>query len=341
MSISASRTIIVGVVGILTACSEPTAPSPVDARAPMQDRAAVYQITVLPTLWGYSEVHAINDAGDAVGFSQVEGFFGHPVLWRDGAVQDLGTLGGSEGRAYDVDARGRVVGWAQTATGESSAFLWSDGVMTQLRSPGVASAANALNPAGVIVGYYTDAQFRQHALRWEGGQFAELPTLGGFESEATGIAPSGDIVGWSQLADGLRHATLWRDGQPVDLGSLGTESFARAISPSGIVVGQSDKASGFTAFAWRKGELADVGPEDAAIGSDAEGVNASGTIVGRSVDADGLNAFVRVHGTVTRLPRLPGSTYTRAFDVNARGDVAGYSLVGDMVGARPVIWTRR
>ena len=76
MSISASRTIIVGVVGILTACSEPTAPSPVDATAPLQDRAAVYEITVLPTLWGYSEVHAINDAGDAVGFSQVEGFFG-------------------------------------------------------------------------------------------------------------------------------------------------------------------------------------------------------------------------------------------------------------------------
>ena len=84
-----------------------------------------------------------------------------------------------------------------------------------------------------------------------------------------------------------------------------------------------------------------MGPEDAAVGSDAHGVNASGAIVGRIVDADGLNAFVRVHGTVTRLPRLPGSTYARAFDVNARGDVAGYSLVGDMVGARPVIWTRR
>ena len=341
MSIHAIRNLVVGAIGVLTACSEPAAPSLGDTRVTLQDRAARYELTVLPTLWGYSEVRAINDAGDAVGFSQDEGFIERPVLWRDGAVLDLGTLGGSSGAAYDLDERGRVVGSAQTASGEGRAFIWSDGVMTLLPSPGVASAANALNPAGVIVGYYADAQFRQHALRWEGGQSLELPTLGGLESEATGIAPSGDIVGWSQRADGLRHATLWRAGQPIDLGSLGTESFARAISPSGIVVGQSDGTDDFTAFVWRNGELSDVGPDDAMIGSGAHGVNASGTIVGRTLDADALNAFVWRHGTVTRLPRLPGSSYARAFDVNARGDVAGYSLVGDMVGARPVIWTSR
>lgn len=55
-------------------------------------------------------------------------------------MRDLGTLGGRESRAYDIDDRGRVVGSSQRVLPSgrtvTRAFLWEDGVMTDLGTLG-------------------------------------------------------------------------------------------------------------------------------------------------------------------------------------------------------------
>ena len=40
-------------------------------------------------------------------------------------LTDLGTFGGSQSEAFGINASGQVVGYAQTASGASHAFLYS------------------------------------------------------------------------------------------------------------------------------------------------------------------------------------------------------------------------
>ncbi|MGA8574211.1 MAG: hypothetical protein WB609_00795 [Candidatus Cybelea sp.] len=61
----------------------------------------------------FGAVNALNDRGEAVGFSNLAGDqTAHPFLWRDGKLINLGTLGGSFGYAQWINEAGVAVGWA-------------------------------------------------------------------------------------------------------------------------------------------------------------------------------------------------------------------------------------
>jgi probable HAF family extracellular repeat protein len=109
---------------------------------------------------------SINDRGDITGFANTStgtagGFHAHAFLWtkKDG-IRDLGTLPGhaiSEG--LGINSRGQVVGMSCTAGfAVCHAFLWDDGVMTDLNSPDVTNYngtlvfANDINDEGEIAG---------------------------------------------------------------------------------------------------------------------------------------------------------------------------------------------
>lgn len=75
---------------------------------------------------------------------------------------DLGAFGGFVSRAYDINNSGQVVGETDTPTGRR-AFLWENGVMSNLGSLGDRSRAFAINNSGQIVGE-TDTPAGQRAF---------------------------------------------------------------------------------------------------------------------------------------------------------------------------------
>ena len=69
------------------------------------------------------------------------------------AAYALTDLGGAFSFANDINEAGQVVGSATTASGQSHAFLWENGAMTDLGTlGGPTSGAGGLNDAGQVVG---------------------------------------------------------------------------------------------------------------------------------------------------------------------------------------------
>ncbi|KJS11002.1 MAG: hypothetical protein VR67_15660 [Peptococcaceae bacterium BRH_c8a] len=112
-------------------------------------------------------------------------------------LQVLGTLGGMNSAAYDVNNEGFIVGWSETAgSTESHAFLAAPGT-------------GVTNPAA------------GHWVEINQLQMTDLGTLGGSESAAYGINDAGYIVGKSDTTEGIEHAFVYRTtGGMVDLNYL-------------------------------------------------------------------------------------------------------------------------
>ena len=86
------------------------------------------------------------------------------VLWKDGELVELETLGGRNSGAHDINDRGQIVGWSETEAGAEHACIWEDGSVRDLNDLLPArlgfSLARALgiNEAGVIVAQSLDTQ---------------------------------------------------------------------------------------------------------------------------------------------------------------------------------------
>jgi probable HAF family extracellular repeat protein len=132
---------------------------------------------------------AINDQGLVAGTSgSCSGLLTssevHSVLWDDGAVIDMGNLGGSCCNSpVDINSRGQVVGYSAMAGNKTfHAFLWHRGTkMIDLGVlPGYAmSFAFGINDQGVIVGgSCADIYFNGcTAAIWRNGEWTDLNTL--------------------------------------------------------------------------------------------------------------------------------------------------------------------
>ena len=118
---------------------------------------------------------AINSNGVAAGqatLSDNQTF--HPVIWQDGIISDLGVLSGDlVGSATAINNRGEVVGASVSAPGPAGgnlrAFVWRDGVMTDLNTlvpPGSLYLLTAfgVNDSGEIVGFGATSDGDMHAF---------------------------------------------------------------------------------------------------------------------------------------------------------------------------------
>ncbi len=124
---------------------------------------AAHTLTVLPTLGGTSIAQAVNNFGDAAGYSVGPAGF-HAVVWGGDPAHtpvDLGALPGDDGsQANAINDAGQVVGISSNSiAGTQTAFLCAAGEMVPLASLLDASGTGwtidqpaAINNVGQIAG---------------------------------------------------------------------------------------------------------------------------------------------------------------------------------------------
>jgi len=215
----------------------------------------------LPTLTGGNvESVAFSASANAsviVGWSVNGAGSPRPVLWLNGAISDLGTLGGDWGQAYGISRDGSiVVGEAQQsfdAGNQGHAFRWQNGGMSDLGtlSNRIISAAFGVSANGeIVVGIAANGENDPLAVRWDAFGIEALPLPMGYEASwAFRCSADGSVVvGWIGDADTLRiEAVRWVDRQVQRLGMLnGLDTGAYDVSADGsIVVGGAGNPFGF------------------------------------------------------------------------------------------------
>src|SRR5713101_7381718 len=172
-----------------SATSTPTSPTSsflicggLDAVVPFITHTFEWQkgvVTDLGSLAGpdyCSEPFWVNDRGEIVGASengQIDPLLGinqaRAVLWKDGQITDLGSLGGYEVAAFGINNHGQIAGnstntipdpYCFFGTVQNRAFLWEHGQMQDLGTLGgncagigvIDTTLGAINERGQIVG---------------------------------------------------------------------------------------------------------------------------------------------------------------------------------------------
>ena len=179
----------------------------------------------------------------------------HAFLWRNGQMQDLGTLGGT------LCCQGAVVA-------NSRGQVASDSTLT--------------------------GDLQSHPFLWDKGRLTDLGTLGGDNGGVHSLNDNGEVVGYADLPGSQTHdAFLWRHGVMTDLGNLGRTSAANAINSQRQIVGHSlidDIPGNIRAFVWENGrpivDLNDLIPQNSPLLLlDATDINERGEIAGVGVPA--------------------------------------------------------
>jgi probable HAF family extracellular repeat protein len=268
----------------------------------------------------------INSLNWVVGASEngsVDPMTGFPetaaVLWKNGRIINLGTLGGNVSEANGINDRGQVVGGALNAildpfsatfaksfipftpgffffpvSTQAHAFLWQNGMMQDLGTlGGPDSIAWYVNEGGQVAGQSsinyvansTTGVPTVDTFFWQNGKMVDIGNLGGDFSWPSGLNNRGDVVGAMFLAgDSEYHPFLWRHGTLKDLGTFGGNAgVANAINGGGEVTGWASVQNGAVfAFLWKQAGMTNLG----AVGGDscsvANGINANDLVVGES-----------------------------------------------------------
>ncbi len=313
---------------LVAACNQPLQPR-VDLARPLFAAAAAPRYQAL-NLGGFLPA-AINSRGDVAGMVGI-GRSQHAVVWRNGVLQDLGTLPPESPDDPDtrffsfvtaMNSRGQIVGWESfiPPLEDVRAFVWDNGVLRDLKTPGGCcggrNIAEAISEAGHITGVTNAFGGPLHAFLWRTGTMTDLGTLGGRQSFGLDVNASDQVVGWSVYDPNgeHEHAFLWTSGAMQDLGTLAgqTDSRALKINDAAQVIG----VSGSHAFFWSRGVMQDLGVASPVA------INSRGQVV--------LNAGGRVlvweDGVVTPVDS-PGSSYSLATGINERGEIVGWSQSG-------------
>lgn len=287
-----------------------------------------YSVRILSTLGGTSGVgNSVNNKGWVSGSANLTGdTTGHAALWRNGAITDLGTLGGPNSFInFPVkNEQGEIEGFSETSTPDPLGEAFCAGV-----------TFNTFNNGVTCLGF-----------RWQDGVMAPLlPLAGGNNSQANGINNSGQVVGAAENSSqdatctppqALQfQAVIWgpKKGQIRQLHPLSGDSdgFGVAINDNGEVTGCSGICADVSlnsclhAVVWKKGgsptNIGGLGPLN--VGG---AINNQGQVLGLSLLPDNAtyHSFLWQKGVVTDLGALPGRPLVFAGGLNNKGQVVGH-----------------
>jgi probable HAF family extracellular repeat protein len=298
-----------------------------------------------PSETNCSEPFYENSRGEVVGASETADtdpqFFGlqqiHAVLWKNGQMIDLGTLGGNQVAAFGINNHEQIVGSSTNSIPDPFCFF------------------------GTV---------QQRSFLWEAGQIRDLGTLGGncagigvVDTNIHAINEAGQIVGGSTTSAIPNPLTgnptwdpfLWEEGKGMtDLGTLGgAYGGAQAINNRGQIIGQSSIAAdpgacnGFPdngnlnchGFLWEDGKLVDL--TTSSTGGNPEflaAINDAGEIIGWGVfPSSPLEAFLWRDGVATDLGHL-ADCFSLAPSINSQSQIVGNTISCDGTVTRAFLW---
>jgi probable HAF family extracellular repeat protein len=332
-----------------------------------------------PLPGGYcSNAGTINSKGEIAGNSEIgeiDPLFDvrqiRAVVWADGQMKNLGTLGGNESAAAAINNRGEVVGqtlnaipdpfsffdlfiFGSSAGTQTRAFLWQNGVMQDLGTLGGPDAlATLINERGQVTGYsYTNSIPNADTgiptadpFLWENGRMTDLGSLGGTSGLPFALNNRGQVVGDSNLAgDLIFHPFSWDGRQLTDLGTLGGDNGdAFALNDAGDVVGDASLSGNQTMHAvlWKHGVITDLGTVEGDTDSMAMSINSKAQVVGTSSTPGTIaHAFLWEEGSIVDLNDLiPPSGFRLLFGlfINDSGEIAGIGFPPGCEASDPIV----
>jgi len=267
----------------------------------MSSAPADAQTPPLIDLTGYGSYSvANNDAGQVTGVL-VDGP-GGPFLWD--STHGMMPLGGLPGVTFStpfgINQSGQVFGHDDFGT-----WVWTNGALRRVSSPGHNEYGAALNNAGRLVGNVWVGCCTRLAAVWDINSpdtpSITIGTLAGYFGRAIAVNQAGQVIGTTDVTPSVHHAFVWTDTTGmIDLGTLGGDnSEVNAQNELGQVVGWAQTSSGgYHAFIWDASHgMQDLGT----LGFDtyAYSINESGQVVGQLQTLDfRQHAFLwdAVHG---------------------------------------------
>jgi len=301
-----------------------------------------YTVTDLGTLGGtYSLAGGISNTGWVEGYSTLTDGYNHAVLWRNGKIMDLGTLGGpNSDSGWPPSDSGDVAGGSETGAFDPYAenycayndnliclpFFWRNSTkkMTALPTLGgnngwgagvndwdeVVGNAENTTPEPTCVGIPNVTQYFQfEPVLWINGRVKQLPNFPGDPvGQAYAINNWGQATGYSGTCVASLHALLWQNGKAMNLGNLGG-TYAEAVDinnwgqASGLATLPGDQY--YHAFLWTWGVMTDLGTLPGDVNSSGDYLNDWGQVVGGSYSASGgSRAYIWQNGVMTDLNTL-------------------------------------
>lgn len=281
---------------------------------------------------------------------------------------DLGTLGGARSYATDVNHRDVVVGWSETASGETHAFRWSEreGMVDLGTLPGhtssqaVAILDGRMPDGGQILGmssgpggmkpvtWSADGEIR--ALSYPVHPAASFSYV--FDANTSGV-----VVGWEPIT--VQEAFAWVPGRgKFDLDRLvplqfAVESAAFDVTEGGWVLMTAGEVGGcgrgitscWRSFLWHpdSGFIAVGTPGDVReFAVQSRDMNESRSVVGWLQAAYGSSQPYRwtQEEGFTMLPQAATSSGGYATAIANDGTAAGYVFDSSRGGATPMVWLR-
>jgi probable HAF family extracellular repeat protein len=258
--------------------------------------------------------------------------------YDDWSITNLGFLpGGWEtfSQRGAINNKGQVVG-SSAGNNFRKAFIWTDGVMTDLGTfPGSnSSIAYGINDIGQVVGNADNKAFF-----YSDGAVTILDGLpGSTNCRAVDINNNGQIIGTAKQSSGFSIGYLYHDGVYTQLEVPGSPFFTPySINSSGQVVGEAMINSGpHIAVLYSNGEVISL-VQPGWTGSRAYSINDSGQVVGIYWDsANVTKSFLYSDGEIIDLGSLFGDD-TFAYDINNHGQIVGWSL--DNNDYYPFLWS--